>query len=99
MDLGLLKVLHERKVLAFEGDRERWLIPAEAILSCETASYSEIAGDAVRQYLVVLQVQTPTGPRELPLSPRGEITSTTAGRVRATEKLVTAISVLQKSSG
>src|SRR5262249_52506618 len=38
-DMGFLRIDGERQRLLYEGDRERWTIPAASVLSCEVEGF------------------------------------------------------------
>jgi hypothetical protein len=68
-DVGLLRIDARRREILFEGDRERWRIPAGAVLNC-AAEPAMPPGSAVLYYMLVLSVRTAEGPRELSLAVR-----------------------------
>ena len=71
-DVGFLLVDREKGELRFEGDRERWRIPAGAILSCEmeaTGSFISRLGRAGHQ-MIVLRARHPDPDWERSVSPR-----------------------------
>ena len=70
---GLLKVDQQRRALLFEGDKERWAIPAESILSCKIEEYTELAMEENKHNLhavVVLVANVEGRPWEAPLRQR-----------------------------
>jgi hypothetical protein len=70
-DVGLLRVDPNRRELRYEGDVERWTVPAECIRSFRTKSFSPGGGVAmVGKYTVVLLVvEAPDGDEwETPLA-------------------------------
>jgi hypothetical protein len=70
-DTGFLQIDPRRRELRFEGDVERYRIPAAAITRCELANYSSSAGNSLVNYwVVVIQGQTAAGPWEAPISLR-----------------------------
>jgi hypothetical protein len=71
-DVGFLSIDLERGLLLFEGDRERYLIPAGAILGCEIepANGFQRAGDSTWRYLAVVRANHPSGTWEAPLAIR-----------------------------
>ena len=71
-DMGLLAVDWRRRELRFEGDRERWRIPAEAITNCTVELTAGPAGQGGR-YITVLRARLPAGEWEWPLAPRAGI--------------------------
>jgi hypothetical protein len=72
-DNGLLKIDPRRRELLFEGDQQRWRIPAESILSCELDQYALGGQPQPNEYniipLVVLRVNRDAKVWEAPLSP------------------------------
>lgn len=68
-DIGLLRLDTQRREIRFEGDRERWRIPAGAVLNC-AAEPAMPPGSAILYYMLVLGVRTAEGPRELSLAVR-----------------------------
>jgi hypothetical protein len=72
-DIGLFKVDTRRRMLLFEGDRERWVIPAEGVLSCEVEEFTELGQEENKCNLhavVVLTANIDGRVWEAPLSPR-----------------------------
>jgi hypothetical protein len=69
-DVGYLLVEKTRRVILFEGDRERWRIPAEAVISCEIEHFSPgTATDGpFRFYVAVLRAQTVAETWEAPVT-------------------------------
>jgi hypothetical protein len=64
-DIGFLQVDEEHKQLVFEGDKERYRIPVEAITACKIESYSSGTGHSRTFYfLVVVSANTTEGPWE-----------------------------------
>jgi hypothetical protein len=62
-DVGFLMVDQQNGCVSFEGDRERYWIPASALLSCSQECYSRAirrrgAEIEVRNYFVVVRVRT-----------------------------------------
>jgi hypothetical protein len=71
-DIGLLKIDAQRRELLFEGDRQRWRIPADSIASCEVEEYAIGPPDPKENNvfpLAVLRVNRDGGLWEAPLSP------------------------------
>jgi hypothetical protein len=72
-DVGLLKVDRQRRAVLFEGDRERWVVPAESLLACEVEEYLAV-GQEANQYnaraLVVLVANIDGRPWEAPVCPQ-----------------------------
>jgi hypothetical protein len=84
-DLGLLKIDRGRRELLFEGDRQRWRIPADSIESCDVEEYVIGPPDPNENNvfpLAVLRVKRDGGVWEAPLSPM----RTTAHRPTAEAK-------------
>ena len=72
-DVGLLKVEERRRAVLFEGDRERWAIPAESVLSCEVEEFTELGMEQNKYNLhavVVLVANIGGQPWEAPLCAR-----------------------------
>jgi len=72
-DVGLLVIDYSRRVLFFEGDDERWVVPAESIRSFKLHSFTPPNGvDALnRQTVVLLKVEVDDDeeePLETPLA-------------------------------
>lgn len=72
-DVGFVKLDERRRELLFEGDRERYRIPGEAILGCEVEKV--VYGTAREPYetcvfLSVLRARGPDGIFEVPLGQR-----------------------------
>jgi hypothetical protein len=72
-ELGFMRLDEERGVILFEGDRERWMIPRESVVSCELEAFDigpadPVAGPAF--WLVVLKVNTDGRVWEVSLAPR-----------------------------
>ncbi len=66
-DVGLLLVDQGRRELRFEGDHERWRIPAAAITQC---GFEEFAMGHTRRYFVVLRANYRDGFWEAPVRER-----------------------------
>lgn len=69
-DTGFLQIDHRRKELRFEGDVDRYRIPAAAITGCSIATYATSASSNLRYFVVVIQGNTTAGPWEAPISLR-----------------------------
>jgi hypothetical protein len=69
-DLGFLLVDQARRVILFEGDRERWRIPAEAVISCDLEYFSpgSATEGPLRHCVAVLRARTADGIWEAPLT-------------------------------
>ena len=61
-DAGFLRVDKARREVLFEGDRERWRIPAAAITYCEMEFFVEGQGShaARKVFYTVLRARHPT---------------------------------------
>jgi hypothetical protein len=71
LDIGLLKVDARRRLLLFEGTQERWVIPAEGVLSCELEECAEPGrGENGPPPLVILLANIAGQVWEGPLRPR-----------------------------
>jgi hypothetical protein len=66
---GLLLVDDERGALLFEGDYERYRIPAGAVLACDVEALSGMAATTAAFYAVVLRVRLGGGVWEFPFFP------------------------------
>jgi len=71
-DIGFLKVDRARGEILFEGDKERWRIPATAITHCEVEFFVEGQGTAgaTKIFFTVLRAKHPTGFWEAPVRER-----------------------------
>jgi hypothetical protein len=72
-DIGFLAVDTERREIRFEGDKERYRIPAEAIVSCELAKsvlLSTARPDAPGFWMAVIRAWDQSGIWEAPIAPR-----------------------------
>jgi hypothetical protein len=71
-DIGLLKIDPQRREIRFEGDNERYRIPAAALIDCPVEAVmpvvSQSRGDEL--YLVLIIAEGPEGTWEAPLGPR-----------------------------
>jgi len=72
-DVGFLRVDKARREVLFEGDRERWRIPAAAITYCEVEFFVEGQGShaATKIFYTVLRARHPTDFWEAPIRERG----------------------------
>lgn len=68
-DIGFLLADPQRRVLIFEGDNERWVIPARSVVSIAIESYQETKRSPSVN-IVVLALNTVKGPVEYPIAPR-----------------------------
>jgi hypothetical protein len=72
-DIGFLAVDEQRREIRFEGDKERYRIPADAIRSCELEKSflsATARANAPGTWLVVIRAAGPTGIWEAPFGPR-----------------------------
>jgi len=72
-DTGFLAVDARRREIRFEGDKERYRIPAAALLSCEVEKslfVSTAHPDAPGFWLAVMRAFGPSGVWEAPVVPR-----------------------------
>ena len=84
-DIGFLRADPQRHELLFEGDKECYRIPADAIVSCDVELF--VAGEgshgATKLYRVVLQLNHASGNfLEIPFAQRGN-----SGKLRAKTRL------------
>jgi len=71
-DIGFLKIDQGRRELLLEGDAKRYRIPFSAVTACEVEEFC-LDGDEWKtdlHYVMVLEVETATGSREIPLAGR-----------------------------
>ena len=72
-DIGFLAVDDRRREIRFEGDKERYRIPADAIRSCELEKSflsATARANAPGTWLVILRAAGPDGAWEAPFGPR-----------------------------
>jgi hypothetical protein len=69
VNAGLLLADGVRRVLLFEGDYERYWIPAEAILACDVEALTGMAATTTALYAVVVRVRLGSGTWEFPFFP------------------------------
>jgi hypothetical protein len=67
---GLLLIDHEGRRLLFEGDFERYIIPADAILAASIETLPNTPATLAAPYIVVLHVRTPQRTQEMPFYPQ-----------------------------
>jgi hypothetical protein len=71
-DLGYLRIDEKRREILFEGDKERYRIPAAALIDCRVAGFlppvSQSRFDEL--YMVVIVAEGPHGAWETPVGPR-----------------------------
>jgi hypothetical protein len=74
-DVGLLRVDSRNREILFEGDRERYRIPAAALISCNLEFFVEGEGShgATKLFYVVLRAQHPSAFWEAPIRERGSL--------------------------
>gem|GEM_PF-6731449 len=101
-DTGFLVVDAMRREIRFEGDKERYHIPADALLSCEVEKsvFSSTAKPTAPGYfMVVLRAQSASGTWEAPVSPRGlNSVFNSKGRLRAANMLKAKIKALKPAN-
>ena len=85
-DMGFLLVDDERRELRFEGDRERWQIPGDAVTRCAIELMPSPTNAADGMYVVVVRGQGAEGEWELPIVPR---TGLGIDHAQRSEKLLT----------
>ena len=91
-DVGLLVVDRQKREVRFEGDTERWRIPAASITYGEFEVFVRRQGHAVtRIFYVVLRVNHRGGFWEAPIRPRGSLGLFSGKRKKATRQLFEAI--------
>ena len=66
-DIGFFYVDGLRQEIFFEGDKERYQIPGDAVFSCEV---ERVAANSLRYFFLVLKVRHITGEREIAVRPR-----------------------------
>lgn len=95
-DVGLMVVDQQKKEIRFEGDKERWRIPAAAITYCEFETFVRQQGHAKSQiFFAVLRVNHRAGFWEAPIRPRGKLGLFSGGRKKATRQLFDAIEAIR----
>ena len=72
-DTGLLRVDAQKRGIIFEGDRERYWIPAAAVLKCEAEVHSSTSATTAGLWAVVLRVRLGKGTWEFPFFPLANI--------------------------
>lgn len=102
-DIGFLAVDPERREIRFEGDKERYRIPAEAIISCELAKsvlLSTAKPNAPGFWMAVIKAWEESGIWEAPIAPRLSSSLLWGGRARkkVAEDLQIRINALIKAS-
>lgn len=97
-DVGFLRVYKARREILFEGDKERWRIPAAAITYCELEFFVEGQGThgATKIFYTVLRAGHPGGFWEAPIRERGSTGIFQSGRrKKAALRLCAAIKEIQ----
>lgn len=96
-DVGLRVVDRQKREIRFEGDKERWRIPAAAIQYCEVEVFIHQQG-AYRNkiYFVVLRANHRGGFWEAPIRPRGKLGLFSSGRKKAIGELLQAIQSIRE---
>lgn len=97
-DVGFLSVDKARHEILFEGDKERWRIPAAAVLSCDTEFFVEGQGThaATKVFYTVLRARHPSQFWEAPIRERtGTGIFRSGRRKKAAERLSASIRDLQ----
>lgn len=71
-EVGFLQVDGDYRELLFEGNAERWRLPAQAILSCTVEGTDRLpGGSTLTGYYAVLRMREGEWPVEIPIAPRG----------------------------
>lgn len=92
-DTGFLTVDASRREIRFEGDKERYRIPVDALLSCDIVKsvyLSTAKPTAPGYFMVVLQAQTASGVLDAPVAP------TTSGSIFKSKARQQAADALRK---
>lgn len=101
-DIGFMAVDAGRREIRFEGDKERYRIPAEALLSCklEKTYYTQTArANAPGFWLVLIRAAGPNGVWEAPVLPRlYKRRNSTKVRLKAAEDLLNKIKALSPAA-
>jgi hypothetical protein len=91
-DVGLMVVDEQKREIRFEGDKERWRIPASAITYCEFEVFVQQQGHVKsRLYYAVVRANHRDGFWEAPIRPRGKLGIFSGRRKKATRQLFEAI--------
>jgi len=101
-DAGFLKVDPQRREILFEGDKERFRIPAEAITYCAVEFYVEGQGShaATKIYYVVLRANRPNDFWEVPIRERrGTGKFGARKRKKSAERLFASIQQIRGTQG
>lgn len=91
-DVGLLVIDKSRREIRFEGDKERWRLPAGRISQCDVEHYTHGQGlGATKLYYVVLRVNRHEGFWEAPIRERRGVGILNSKRRKRARKLAAAI--------
>jgi hypothetical protein len=98
-DIGLLVVDRRRRELRFEGDKERWRVPAASITNCTLEAYVHGQGEGATKYFyVVLRANRRDGFWEAPIRERHSSGVFSRKRKKLAEKLFASIKELTGDS-
>jgi hypothetical protein len=98
-DVGLLVVDRKKREIRFEGDKERWRIPAVAITQCQFEQFVQQQGHArTKTFYAVVRANHRSGFWEAPIRERGKQGLFSRGRKKSTLKLVEAIEGIRPAS-
>lgn len=101
-DIGFLTVDAPQREIRFEGDKERYRIPADALLSCDVEKSvftSSAKPTAPGYFMVVLRAQTASGIWEAPVSPSvSKSIFNSKSRLQAAEALQAKIKALHPAT-
>jgi hypothetical protein len=73
-DVRFLKLVPDRRLMVFEGDRHRWLISAEAVVACEAEERTGPDGKDLYGYALSMLARTADGEVELSFDLRDALT-------------------------
>jgi hypothetical protein len=91
-DVGLLVVDQQKREIRFEGDKERWRIPAAAITYCQLEVFVRQQGHTRSKiFYAVIRANHRNGFWEAPLRPRGKLGLFSGRRKKATQQLFQSI--------
>lgn len=95
-DVGLMVIDQQRREIRFEGDKERWRIPAAAIVDCQLEVFIQRQGNTrTRRYFAVLRAHHHNGFWEAPIRERGKMGVFSGKRKKSTARMVQAIQQLR----
>jgi hypothetical protein len=95
-DVGLLVVDQQKREIRFEGDKERWRIPAAAITYSQFEVFVQQQGHSkTKYYYAVVRVNHRGGFWEAPIRPRGKTGLFSGRRKKATRRLFEAIETIR----